>query len=165
MPPRTARISGLLCTALYASLIVWLYVTGPRTLAQVTGGMASVVGAYRIDAASFGEGLRFFRNDQFPEARAAFARADPAEHDARTQFYVAYSYYRQGWGRLYNDDALFQRGLEAINRAVAASGGRIAVDDPQIGMHTADELKAEHERGIEHTPADFNPFKVFRSRK
>jgi hypothetical protein len=164
--PRTIRVAGVVCTAVYASFILWVYATGPRTLAQVTGGMASAVGAYRVDAASFEEGLRFFRADQFPEARAAFSRADPAEQDARTQFYVAYTYYREGWGRLYNDDDLFRRGLDAVNRAVAAAGGgRIVVDDPGIGMRTADELKAELERGLAHSAADFNPLKVFRSRK
>ena len=62
----------------------------------------------------------------------AFARTDPAERDARTQFYIAYSYYRQGWGRLYHDDALYTEGLAAIDRALAlAPGGRLVIEDEQ----------------------------------
>jgi len=40
-------------------------------------------------------------------ARDFFQKADPENRDAKTQYYIAYSYYRQGWGKLYNDDALF----------------------------------------------------------
>ena len=66
----------------------------------------------------------------------------------RTQFYIAYTYYRQGWGRVYNDDVLFKSGLEAVDRAIAlAPGHRLVVDDPALDMHTADELRAELQRG------------------
>jgi len=124
------------------------------------------VGAYRIDDRAFADGLRFFRGDQFDAARLAFDRADPAHQDSRTQFYIAYSYYRQGWGRVYNDDALFARGLEAVDRAVAAApGGRIVVDDPDLQLRSADELKAELQAGRRRELADLNPLKVFRRRK
>src|SRR5215510_7435072 len=92
------RCAGLGLVAAYALLIGWLYLRQPKTFAQVTGGLSGVVGAYTIDQQAFDDGLRFFRNDQFVEARAAFNRADAAERDARTQFYIAYSFYRQGWG-------------------------------------------------------------------
>ena len=118
-------------------------------MAQVTGGFASMVGAYKVDRQAFADGLRFFRGNQFVEARAAFARADPAERDAQTQFYIAYAYYRQGWGRLYNDDALFAKGIAAVDKAIAlAPGGRLVVDDPDLQMHSADELRAELQRGM-----------------
>src|SRR5438105_3575347 len=87
--PRVIRLAGLLASVIYAAFIGWLYVRQPQTMAQVTGGMTSSIGAYAIDRASFEDGLRFFRHDQFPEARAALQRADPAERDARTQFYIA----------------------------------------------------------------------------
>jgi hypothetical protein len=110
--------------------------------------------------------VRFFRNDQFVESRMAFARADPAVRDARTQFYIAYSYYRQGWGRLYHDDALYRDGVTAIDRAIAlAPAGRLVVDDPALGIRTADELKVELEAGLRRDAADFNPLRVFRERK
>jgi hypothetical protein len=160
------RAAGLTVALAYAALIGWLHVTQPRTFAQVTGGIASSVGAYRVDQQAFDDGVRFFRHDQFVEARAAFARADPAERDARTQFYIAYAYYRQGWGRVYNSDALFAPGLVAVNKAIAvAPSGRVIVDDPDLQMHSADELKAELERGLQRDWSDFNPMRVFRKRK
>ena len=161
------RATGLVVAIALSVLIVWVYLRQPQTIAQVTGGLASSIGAYRIDQASFDDGRRFFRNDQFPEARAAFERADPAQRDARTQFYIAYSYYRQGWGRVYNDDGLFAKGIEVVERAIAlAPDGRLRVDDdPDLQMHSADELKAELERGREVDASDFNPMRVFRKRK
>ena len=162
---RLIRLAGAATACLYAAFIVWVYVNQPRTMAQVAGGVASTVGAYRIDQASFDDGLRAFRGDRFPEARAAFERADPAQRDPRTQFYVAYTYYRQGFGRVYNDDALFRNGLGAINRAIALSSGRLVVDDPNLGMHSADELKAELERGLVTELDDLNPLKLLRVRK
>jgi hypothetical protein len=160
------RAAGLVLAIGYAGTIGWLYARQPQTLAQVTGGLASVVGAYRIDQQAFDDGLRFFRNDQFVEARAALARADPAERDARTQFYIAYACYRQGWGRIYNDDELFAQGLAAVDKAIAlAPGGRLVVDDPDLPMRSADELRAEPQSGLTREAADFNPLKVFRTRK
>jgi hypothetical protein len=160
------RALGLCVSLLYAAFVVWLYATQPRTLAEVTGGMSSSVGLYRVDPHHFQEGLRFFRNDQFPEARGALQRADPAGRDPTTQFYVAYSLYRQGWGRVYNDDALFRQGLAALERAVAAApDGRIVVEDQSLGLRTGDELRAELERGLSREASDFNPLRVFDKRK
>ena len=135
-------------------------------MAEVTGGLTSQVGAYRIDVQAFDDGLAFFRREGFVEARAAFARADPAQRDARTQFYIAYSFYRQGWGRVYNDDTLFGQGLGAVDRAIAlAPDHRLVVDDTSLGLHSADELRAELERGMTREMSDLNPLKVFRPRK
>jgi hypothetical protein len=159
------RLAGAGCASLYAAFIVWLYVSQPRTLAQVTGGVASAVGAYNIDRAHFDEGLRSFRSGQFSEARSGFARADPAQQDPRTQFYVAYSYYREGFGRVYNDDDLFRRGLETVNRAIAVASGPVVVEDPDLSMRSASELKAELERGLAHGAADLSPLRLFRTRK
>lgn len=160
------RGTGLAGALVYAAAIGWLYVAQPQNASQVTGGLAAIVGAYHVDAQAFADGLQFFRRDQFVEARAAFARADPAERDATTQFYIAYAFYRQGWGRVYNDDALFTAGLAAVDKAIAAApGGRVVVDDPDLQMHSADELRAELQRGVTRDASDFNPLKVFRSRK
>jgi len=160
------RASGLAGSAAFAALIVWLHATQPQTMAQVTGGLASTVGAYHADPQSFADGLQFFRGDHFVEARAAFARADPAERDARTQFYIAYSYYREGWRRFYSDDVLFARGMAAVDKAIAlAPGGRLVIDDPDLQMHSADELRAELQRGLTTEASDFNPLRVFDKRK
>jgi tetratricopeptide (TPR) repeat protein len=166
MKPVLVRVAGLICTAAYAAFIVSVYARQPRTVKQLAGGISATVGAYDVDPVNFEEGLRFFRNDQFVEARAAFDRADPARQDARTQFYIAYSFYRQGWGRVYRDDALYRQGIEAADRAIAhAPGGRLAVVDPNLGMHTADELRAELQRGLVRELSDLNPMKVFQERK
>jgi hypothetical protein len=160
------RVAGLAITLGYGALVVWLYSIQPQTVAEVTGSLSSTVGAYHVDTQATSDALAFFRRDAFAEARMAFERADPAHRDARTQFYIAYSYYRQGWGRVYNDDVLFQKGIEAVDRAIAlAPDHRLLVDDPDLGMHSADELKAELERGVTREASDFNPLKVFRARK
>jgi tetratricopeptide (TPR) repeat protein len=160
------RIAGLAFSLAYGGFIVWLYAAQPQTVAQVTGGLASGVGAYQVNEQATADGLAFFRRDAFPEARAAFERADPAQRDAQTQFYIAYSYYRQGWGRVYNDDPLFRKGLEAVERAITlAPDHRLVVNDPDLGMKSADELKAELERGVTRDASDFNPLKVFGKRQ
>ena len=135
-------------------------------MTQLAGGVASTLGAYRIDQAGFDEGLRFFRADKFEEARAAFARADPARQDATTQFYIAYSYYRQGWGRLYHDAELFQKGLETIDHAISvAPQHRIEVADESLGMRTADEVRAEFRHGLTPGVINLNPARVLDTRK
>jgi len=160
------RAAGLAFSVGYAALIVWLYASQPQTGAEAFGGLAATVGAYRVNAEAFDEGLAFFKRDLFPESRMAFARADPARQDARTQFYIAYTFYRQGWGRLYSDDVLFRQGVEAVDRAIAvAPAGRVIVDDPELGMRSSDELKAELERGLRREASDFNPLRVFDHRK
>jgi hypothetical protein len=166
MGETATRAIGLALTVTYTAFIGWLYARQPQTFAQVTGGLSAVVGAYVVNEEAFADGLRFFRNDQFVEARMAFARADPAVRDARTQFYIAYSYYRQGWGRLYHDDQLYQEGLLAIDRAMAlAPDGRVVVEDQGLAIHTAEELKAELAAGVRFEASDLNPMRVFRTRK
>lgn len=166
MNETTVRGAGLALALAYAALIGWMYARQPSTLAEVTGGLSSAIGAYRVDEQAFTDGLQYFRNNQFVEARAALARADPARRDALTQFYIAYAFYRQGWGRLYSDDELFRQGLEAVDRAIAlAPGGRLVVDQAGQQIRSADELKAELQDGLTRDSSDFNPMRVFRQRK
>jgi hypothetical protein len=157
------RATGLVAALTYAAVIGWILARQPQTAAQVSGGLASLVNAYHVDQQAFDDGVGFFHRDLFEAARAAFNRADPAERDARTQFYIAYAFYRQGWGRLSIDRALYEQGLQAVDRAIAnAPGGRIIVDDPQLQMHSGDELRAEISRGLE---SPVHPLQVFGSRK
>lgn len=163
---QTIRVLGLTGVIAYAAFGVWLYMRQPQTISEVAGSLAASVGAYRIDQRAFVDGLEFFHHDEFAAAQSAFNRADPAGRDALTQFYIAYSFYRAGWGRVYNDVEQFKRGLEYADRAIAvAPGGRLRVDDPNLQMHSADELKAELEAGLRSDPSDFNPLKIFRRRK
>ena len=160
------RAAALTGTALYGAAIVWMYAAQPQTVAEVTGGLTSTIGVYRVDQTAFDDGLAFFRRDQFDEARAALSRADPAGRDPLTQYYIAYSYYRQGWGRVYNDDALFKKGLEAVDRSIAlAPNHRLVVDDADIGIRSADELRAELQRGLTRDASDFNPLRLLRPRR
>jgi hypothetical protein len=160
------RVAGLLCALAYAAFGAWVYAQQPRTVAELRGAMAAEVGTYQIDRPSFEEGIRFFRAEKFEEARAAFALADPASRDATTQFYVAYTFYRQGWGRLYNDDALFKRGLAAVEHAITlAPGGRVEVRDGDLGLRTGDELRAELQRGLTRDASDFDPRRLMRERQ
>ena len=166
MADRSVRLLGLALALCYASFIVWLYVRQPQTLAEVTGGLTATIGAYRINQRAFDDGLDLFRHEQFEAARAAFERADPAGQDARTQFYIAYSYYRSGWGRVYQDNELFEKGLVHVNKAIElAPERRLVVDDPALQMHNAEELKAELAEGLRVEASDFNPMRVFRKRK
>jgi hypothetical protein len=160
------RVAGLVVTVAYASFLAWLFAAQPRTIAEVRGGVTASFGAYRVDAKSFDDGLASFRGDRFVEARAAFARADPANRDPRTQFYIAYSYYRQGWHRTHHDDELYKLGLATITRAISlTSDGRLVVEDPELVMHSADELKAELEAGLMRDLSDFDPRRLWQPRK
>jgi hypothetical protein len=166
MKDRSVRVFGLVLAMCYATFIVWLYIRQPQTLAEVTGGLTASVGVYRINQQAFNDGLELFRRDELEAARAAFERADPAGQDARTQFYIAYAYYRSGWGRVYQDNELFKKGLAHVDKAIAlAPGGRLVVEDPQLYIHNADELRSELAEGLRLEASDFNPLRVFRQRK
>ncbi len=160
------RTLGIAWTLLYATFVVWLYWVAPRTIEEVATGASVVAGTYQVDEQKFDAGRALFRREQYRAARDEWGRADPAGRDARTQFYVAYAFYREGWGRIYNDDALFRAGHEAVNRAISLSpGAALAITDPQLRIHSAAELKAELEQGLERSVDDLNPLKVLRERK
>jgi tetratricopeptide (TPR) repeat protein len=166
MQDRSVRVFGLVLAMCYATFIAWLYIQQPQTLAEVKGGLTATVGAYRINQQAFEDGVELFHRDHLEAARSAFERADPAAQDARTQFYIAYTYYRSGWGRVYQDNERFKKGLAHVDRAIAlAPDHRLIVEDPEISMHNADELKAELAAGLRVEPSDFNPLRVFRPRK
>lgn len=167
MPSRVALVQalGIVATLGYGGAVAWLYATQPRSLKEVATGARVAAGTYQVDEARFQAALTLFRRGQYRAAREEWKRADPAQRDARTQFYVAYAFYREGWGRVYNDDALFRQGLGAADRALELEGGTLFVDDPDLRMRTGVELKAELEQGLERTIEDLNPLKVFRERK
>ncbi|HYP01710.1 MAG TPA: hypothetical protein VER76_16075 [Pyrinomonadaceae bacterium] len=166
MQPNLIKSAGIVWTLLYASFIVWIYATEPRSLGEVTTQASVAAGTYAVDEARFQAARELFRREQYPAARDEWTRADPAMRDARTQFYIAYAFYREGWGRVYNDDALFRQGLEAVGRAINLSPeGALSVDDPELKIHSAAELKAELQQGTESSLGDLNPLKIVRERK
>jgi len=166
MQSRFIQIAGVIWTLVYASIIVWIYATEPRSFKEVATNSQVAAGVYEINQEKFNNGLALFRRDQFRAGRDEWAGADPAQRDPRTQFYIAYAFYREGWGRVYYDKELFKQGLEGVTRAIAlAPNGALSVDDADLQMHSAAELKAELEQGAERSWTDLNPMKMFRTRK
>jgi hypothetical protein len=169
------QILGIVLAAVYAVFIAFLYVAEPKTLEEVSTKARTtiesattkgqiIIGTYEINQAKFNEGLTAFRQDNFLVARDGFEKADPEKRDAKTQFYIAYSYYRQGWGRVSNDDALFKQGLEIVNRVIMLDNN-FRSDDANLQLRTPVELKNEFEEGLRVTADDFNPLKLARERK
>lgn len=165
MRQRLIQIVGLVVTAAYALAIVWLYATEPRNFNEVATGAQVAAGTYQVDQQKFAGALELFRREQFRAARDEWQRADPAQSDPTTQFYIAYSFYREGWGRVYYDQELFKQGLEAVNRAITLAPEPLTIPDENLQLHTAAELKAELEQGTERNWGDINPLKVMRQRK
>ena len=166
MQGKLIQVTGIIWTLVYASVIVWIYATEPRSFREVATNTQVAAGTYEINQEKFNNGLALFRREQFRAARDEWAGADPAQKDPRTQFYIAYACYREGWGRVYYDNALFKQGLETVNRAINLTpNGSLVVDDPNLQMHTAAELKSELEQGTETGWKDLNPLKPFRQRK
>lgn len=175
MKEKYIQALGILMTVVYAVFVVFLYWAEPKTLEEVstkakttienvsTRGQV-IIGTYEIDQLRFDEGLAAFRQDNFLVARDRFEQADPEKRDAKVQYYIAYSYYRQGWGRVSNDDSLFKQGLDQVNRVIALDGNFRAADD-NLQIKTPVELKNEFEEGLKTTASDFNPLKVFNERK
>jgi hypothetical protein len=169
------QILGIAITLLYGVFVVFLYAAEPRSIEEISSKAIETVqnaatkgqviaGTYEIDRVKFADGLNAFRQDNFVAARDRFSLADPEQRDARTQFYVAYSYYRQGWGRVTNDDALFKQSLEILDR-VPMLDRNFRSDDPNLLLKTPAELRNELNEGLQVTADDFNPLKVFRERK
>ena len=164
MNQKYIQILTILITLAGFTFIAFLYWAEPRTIAEVSSKGQVVLGTYGIDGVEFDQGLANFHRDEFIAARAAFDRADPQKRDAITQFYIAYSYYRQGWGRVSNDDALFRLGLTAVDQVIAIEPNfRIAEDS--LKMKTAYDLKTELEDGLTITISDLNPMRLTRERK
>jgi len=172
---RHIQILGIVLGAFYAIFIAWLYLVEPKSLEEVptkaqesienaTTKTQVVIGTYEIDRAKFDNGLTAFRQDNFIVARDNFQKADSERRDPRTQFYIAYSFYRQGFGRVSNDDELFKQGLEQTNRVIALDKN-FKSDDANLQLKTPIELKNEFEEGLRVTAGDFNPLKVLRERK
>lgn len=175
MKEKHVHVLSILLTALGSVFVAWLYIVEPKSLGEVSAKAQTTiesaatktqiaVGAYEVDKAKFDEGLKQFRQENFVSARDFFERADTEKRDARTQFYIAYSFYREGFGKVYNDDELFKKGLERAN-ALAALDKDFKSDDTNLKMKTPAELRAEFEGGLKVTAGDFNPLKVLRERK
>jgi hypothetical protein len=175
MNEKYIQILGVVVTIGYGAFVVFLYAAEPRSIEEISLKAKSTVenaitkgqvvtGTYEIDQSKFRDGLTAFRNDNFVAARDAFERADPEKRDPKTQFYISYSYYRQGWGRISNDDALFKQALDSLAR-VSMLDPDFRSDDANLQLRTPAELRNELEEGMRVTADDFNPLKLVRERK
>lgn len=175
MKEKYIQILGIALTLVYGVFVIFLCAAEPRSLEEISSKAIETVqnaatkgqvitGTYEIDRAKFNEGLSAFRQNNFILARDGFSKADPERRDAKTQFYIAYSFYRQGWGRVTNDDALFKQALESLDR-VTFIDKNFRSDDADLQLRTPVELKNELDEGLRVTADDFNPLKVLRERK
>ena len=174
MNAKFIQISGIVLTVVYGLFVVWIYWASPKNLADFetkaresvtsAASKASVVAnTYEVDKEKFQQGLAAFRSENFVVARDRFTKSDPENRDANVQYYIAYTYYRQGWGRFSNDDELFQNGLEQL-KAVNRLDGDFRSDDPDLKLSRPVELENELKEGLRFTASDLNPFKIARER-
>jgi Flp pilus assembly protein TadD len=174
--PKHIQILGIVLSTMFAIFIAFLYATEPRSLGELTTKAGTAVGdaltkgqvitgTYAVDPAKFAQGLALFRAGDYPGARSAFEAADPEKRDGRTQFYIAYSLYRQGWGRFASDNKLFEQGLEVATRADKLLGGTYISDDQDLKLKTPAALRNELEEGLRVTADDFNPMRALEERK
>lgn len=175
MKEKYLQIFGIALTVFYGLFVAWIYIAEPKTLTELptkaqetiekaTTTAQVITNTYEVDKTKFNEGLTAFRNDNFIVARDSFAKADTESRDAKTQYYIAYSFYRQGFGKVSNDDELFKKGLEQINKVIILDKN-FKSDDANLQLKTPVELKNEFEEGLKVTASDFNPLKVLRERK
>ena len=163
---KIVQITGIVLTLLYSLGILWLYVKQPRTLEEIKTQAAVEASVYSIKQENFNEGLKQFNAAQYQAAIEQFKLADPAQQDAKTQFYTAYCYYMQGRGRFADDDEMFRQGLLAIERCLAVAPNHIfEIDRADLDIRNADALRARLKDGLEVTPSDFNPLNWFKKEK
>jgi hypothetical protein len=173
--PKYIQILGIVVSVGYFGFIAFLYLAEPRSLGDISTKAATTIqnaatkgqviaGTYQVDQQKFNEALGLFRQDNFVAARDLFQKADPERRDPTTQYYIAYTYYRQGWGRISNDDELFAAGLKQLERVDQLDPNYVATDD-DLKLKRPAELRHEFEEGMRVTADDFNPARLFRERK
>jgi len=159
---QTVQVAGLVMALLYGSGIAWLYVRQPRSFEELKTQAAVEANVYRVKQENYDEALRQFNSAQYRVAIEQFELADAARLDPTTQFYIAYSYYMLGRGRLYDDDELFKKGLEAIERCLANAPNNIfEIDRADLQIRSANGLRERFRKGLDVTGADFNPLEWF----
>ena len=174
--PKHIQILGIIISSVFGVFILFVYITEPRSITELrtkagetfskavnTGQV--IAGTYQVDQQKFGRGVTYFRTGDYANSRAEFDEADPEKRDGKTQFYIAYCFYRQGWGRFSSDDELFKRGMEAADRAQTLLGAEFVSDDDDLKLKTPAALRNELEDGLRVTPDDFNPLRALNERK
>jgi hypothetical protein len=157
---QAVKISGLVMALLYGAVIVWLYVRQPRSFEEMKTQAAVEVNVYRVKQENFDEAIKQFNAKQYRLAVEQFELSDPAGRDPTAQFYIAYSYYLLGRGNFFDDDEMFKKGVEAVDRCLANAPNNIfEIDRADLEIRSAAALRQRLKEGLDVTPSDFNPFK------
>ena len=136
-----------------------------RACPEVTGSLTSSVGVYRIDRREVRCRASLLPPGSVRRGPRRVRAGRPGRQDPTVQFYTAYSYLRQGWGRVYDDDALSRRQGDARRApGSCAPHGTIVDRRRALKLHSAEELDAEFDRGLTHGVADLNPMRLLRER-
>ena len=138
MKDEHVRMVGIIAAVVLMAFVVSVYVT--QGIPDLSGVLC------QVDREAFESGRNLFHQNEFVSARLEFTRANGGQCDATTQFYAAYSYYREGCRFFLTDEELLEQGLKTVGRALAeASDGDFPVDDPGLNLETAEALKEEIE--------------------
>ena len=156
------QISGLVIAILYASIIGWIYVRRPQSLAELKTQASVQANLYHISQENFDAAIKEFDAGDYNSAIGQFKLADPAEKDPSSQYYIAYSYYLLGRGRIFNDEDMFKRAIDAVNRCLDNAPNHIfETDRADLEIRNADTLRQKLVEGLKHTMPSLNPLDWF----
>jgi hypothetical protein len=141
---------------------MWLYVRRPQSLAELKTQASVQITIYHVTQANFDEGIKEFDAGDYNSAIGQFKLADPAQADSTSQYYIAYSYYLLGRGRLFNDEDMFNKATEAVDRCLENAPNHIfEIDRSDLEIKNADTLREKLREGLRHTMSSLNPFTWF----
>jgi len=162
---RTIQVLGLATSVLYASFIVWVYARRPQSLAELKTQASIQANVYHINQQNFDEAIKEFDTGDYNSAIGQLKLADPAQKDPTSQYYIAYSYYLLGRGRIFNDEDMFNRAIEAIDRCLDNAPNHIfEIDRGDMEIKNADTLRQKLIEGLKHTMPSLNPLNWFTKR-
>ena len=129
-------------------------------------GASVAAGTYEVDRARFDAARELFLREQYARRPRRMGARRPRAPRRAHAVLRRIRLLPAGLGPRLQRRALFRQGLETVNRAIAlAPDAPLNVEDAELKIHSAAELKAELENGLERTADDFNPLKLFRERK
>ena len=148
---------------LYGFFIVWLYVHHPQSLSELKTQASVQANVYHVNEPNFNEAIKEFDAGDYNSAIGQFKLADPADRDPASQYYIAYSYYILGRGRIFNDEDMFNKGVVAVNRCLDNATDHIfQMDRSDLEITNADTLRQKLVEGLKHTMPSLNPLDWFR---
>ena len=156
------QIAGLVVTVLYGSFIVWVYARHPQTLAELKTQASIQANVYHINQQNFDEAIKEFDGADYNSAIGQLRLADPAQQDPTSQYYIAYSYYLLGRGRIFNDEDMFNNAIKAVDRCLDNAPNHIfEIDRSDLEIKNADSLRQKLIDGLKHTMPSLNPLNWF----